>query len=39
MLEIGDPNKGMAFNMMHPEELHHIYGETNECGELITIKN
>lgn len=38
MLVIGNPEKGMAFNLKHPEGLHHVYGETNEYGELISIK-
>lgn len=38
MLVIGNPEKGMAFNLKHPEGLHHVYGETNEYGELVSIK-
>lgn len=38
MLVIGDPEKGMAFNWKNPEGLHHVYGETNEYGELVAIK-
>lgn len=38
MLIIGDQKKGMAFNLKCPEGLHHVYGETNEYGELVAIQ-